>query len=94
MSVVCDGRKELPAGVSRDYSSYCGNYTYDGERLVTRGLLALGAGSDIAGSLRNLGHYCGVCGHKPSWGLISTRGHGPPGMRAAALVAGKRRTPV
>jgi hypothetical protein len=36
MSVVCDGRKELPAGVSREYSSYCGNYTYDGERLVTR----------------------------------------------------------
>jgi hypothetical protein len=27
MSVVCDGRKELPAGVSRQYSSYCGNYT-------------------------------------------------------------------
>ena len=36
MSVVCDGRKELPAGVRREYSSYCGNYTYDGERLVTR----------------------------------------------------------
>ena len=36
MSVVCDGRKELPSGVSREYSSYCGNYTYDGEKLVTR----------------------------------------------------------
>jgi hypothetical protein len=36
MSVVCDGRKELPAGASREYSSYCGNYTYDGEKLVTR----------------------------------------------------------
>ena len=36
MSVVCDGRKELPAGISREYSSYCGNYTYDGEKLVTR----------------------------------------------------------
>ena len=33
---MCDGRKELPAGVSREYSSYCGNYTYDGEKLVTR----------------------------------------------------------
>jgi hypothetical protein len=33
MSVVCDGRKELPAGVSREYSSYCGNYTYDGSGL-------------------------------------------------------------
>ena len=24
MSVVCDGRAELPSGVSREYSSYCG----------------------------------------------------------------------
>ena len=36
MSVVCDGRPDLPAGASRDYSSYCGNYTFDGARLVTR----------------------------------------------------------
>jgi len=36
MSVVCDARKELPVGVSREYSSYCGNYTFDGTRLVTR----------------------------------------------------------
>jgi Lipocalin-like domain len=36
MSVVCDGRAELPSGASREYSSYCGNYTYDGARLVTR----------------------------------------------------------
>jgi hypothetical protein len=36
MSVVCDGRTELPAGVRREYSSYCGNYTYDGERLRVR----------------------------------------------------------
>ena len=35
-SVVCDGRKELPAGIARDYSSYAGNYTFDGTRLVTR----------------------------------------------------------
>lgn len=35
-SVVCDGRKELPAGVARDYSSYAGNYSFDGTRLVTR----------------------------------------------------------
>jgi Lipocalin-like domain len=36
MSVACDGRPELPVGVSREYSSYCGNYTFDGARLVTR----------------------------------------------------------
>jgi hypothetical protein len=36
MSVVCDGRAELPEGVHRDYSSYCGNYKFDGARLVTK----------------------------------------------------------
>jgi amidase len=47
---------------------------------LAAGLSALGAGSDIAGSLRNPAHYSGVYGHKPSWGLISTRGHAPPGI--------------
>jgi hypothetical protein len=36
MAVTCDGRTELPAGVKREYSSYCGNYTFDGTKLVTR----------------------------------------------------------
>ncbi len=36
MAVTCDGRPELPAGDRRAYSSYCGNYTFDGKRLVTR----------------------------------------------------------
>jgi lipocalin-like protein len=35
-AVVVDGRVELPPGTARDYSSYCGNYTFDGKRLVTR----------------------------------------------------------
>jgi hypothetical protein len=36
MSVVCDGRRDLPTGIRREYSSYCGNYTFDGRQLVTR----------------------------------------------------------
>ena len=36
MAVTCDGRTELPPGTNRAYSSYCGNYTFDGGRLVTR----------------------------------------------------------
>jgi amidase len=43
------------------------------------GLGALGAGSDSAGSLRNPAHSCGIYAHKPSWGLIPTRGHSPAG---------------
>jgi amidase len=46
---------------------------------LAAGLSALGAGSDIAGSLRNPAHYCGIYAHKPSWGLIPTRGHSPTG---------------
>ena len=46
---------------------------------LAAGLSALGAGSDIAGSLRNPAHYCGIFAHKPSWGLIPTRGHSPTG---------------
>jgi amidase len=47
---------------------------------LAAGLSALGAGSDIAGSLRNPAHYCGIYAHKPTWGLISTRGHAPPSI--------------
>jgi hypothetical protein len=36
MAVLCDGRPHLPDGTTRDYASYCGNYTFDGRRLVTR----------------------------------------------------------
>ena len=36
MSVLCDARRELPAGETvREYNSYCGNYEYDGKTLVT-----------------------------------------------------------
>jgi hypothetical protein len=36
MSVLCDGRNELPAGeTGREYNSYCGNYEYDGNTLIT-----------------------------------------------------------
>src|SRR3954451_24940788 len=46
---------------------------------LAAGFSALGAGSDIAGSLRNPAHYCGIYAHKPTWGLIPTRGHSPTG---------------
>jgi amidase len=48
---------------------------------LAAGLAALGAGSDIAGSLRNPAHYCGIYAHKPSWGLVPTRGHSPTGAQ-------------
>jgi hypothetical protein len=35
MAVLVDGRSTLPDGGKRDYSSYCGNYTFDGSTLIT-----------------------------------------------------------
>ncbi|HKD23150.1 MAG TPA: amidase, partial [Rhizomicrobium sp.] len=42
---------------------------------LAAGLTALELGSDIASSIRNPAHYCGLFGHKPTWGLCPTRGH-------------------
>ncbi len=36
MAVLCDGRRDIPAGEKREYSSYCGNYTFDGQQLITK----------------------------------------------------------
>ena len=36
MAVTCDGRREIPDGGRREYSSYCGNYTFNGTQLITR----------------------------------------------------------
>lgn len=36
IAVVCDCQHELPAGATREYNSYCGTYTFDGKRLVTK----------------------------------------------------------
>lgn len=48
---------------------------------LAAGLTPLELGSDLAGSIRIPAHCCGVFGHKPSYGIVSTRGHipGPPG---------------
>ena len=35
MAVLCDGRPSLPLGAAREYNSYAGNFTFDGEHLVT-----------------------------------------------------------
>ena len=43
------------------------------------GMTAIELGSDIGASIRNPAHYCGVFGHKPTYGLIPTAGHGDPG---------------
>ena len=47
---------------------------------LAAGLTGLESGSDIGGSIRNPAHYCGVYGHKPTLGVVPSRGHQPPGV--------------
>ena len=35
-AVLCDGRTDIPAGEAREYTSYCGRWTFDGKTLITR----------------------------------------------------------
>ncbi|HEY5143207.1 MAG TPA: amidase [Solirubrobacteraceae bacterium] len=48
---------------------------------LAAGLTPLELGSDIGGSIRTPASWCGVYGHKSSYGVVPQRGHipGPPG---------------
>jgi amidase len=48
---------------------------------VASAMTSMSFGSDIAGSIRIPSSFCGLYGHKPTYGMIPQRGHipGPPG---------------
>jgi amidase len=87
------GKTNLPAGAS-DWQSFNPIYgisrnPWNPERTVggssggaaaavAAGLTSFELGSDIGGSIRIPSHFCGVFGHKPTYGLVSVRGHIPP----------------
>ena len=50
---------------------------------LAAGMVPLELGSDIGGSIRVPAHFCGVFGHKPSFGLLPARGHSFPGTDGA-----------
>ena len=55
---------------------------------LAAGLTGLELGSDIGGSIRQPAHSCGLFGHKPSYGLLPMRGHGPePGIAGSVDIA-------
>ncbi len=90
--VTLFGKTNVPLLLG-DYQSYNENYgttnsPWDPARVpggssggsaaaLAAGLTGIEAGSDIGSSIRNPAHYCGVYGHKPTWGVISTKGHSP-----------------
>ncbi len=54
---------------------------------LAAGLTGIEAGSDIGASIRNPAHYCGVYGHKPTYGICSPKGHALPGRVSASDIS-------
>lgn len=53
---------------------------------LASGMVPLEYGSDIGGSIRVPAHFCGVWGHKPTFGVLPTEGHFFPGTDGARVV--------
>jgi amidase len=65
------GRTNNPWNLSRTPGGSSGGSA----AALAAGLTGLELGSDIASSIRNPSHYCGVYGHKPTYGVCPQRGH-------------------
>jgi amidase len=50
---------------------------------LAAGLTGIDTGSDIGASIRNPAHYCGVFGHKPTYGILPPTGQSLPGNNTA-----------
>jgi amidase len=59
-----------------------GGSTGGGAAALAAGISYVALGSDIGGSIRVPAHFCGVYGHKPTYGLLPDRGHIPPQPKA------------
>jgi amidase len=54
---------------------------------LAAGLTGIEAGSDIGSSIRNPAHFCGVFGHKPTYGICPPHGHALPGRVSVADIS-------
>jgi amidase len=54
---------------------------------LAAGMCSLEIGSDIGASIRNPAHYCGVYGHKPSYGIVPSQGEALPGRHALSDIS-------
>lgn len=52
---------------------------------LAAGMIPAEFGSDIGGSIRVPAHFCGVWGHKPTWGAIDSHGHEFPGTEGHGI---------
>jgi amidase len=70
------GRTNNPHDTSRSPGGSSGGSA----AAVASGMVAGEYGTDIGGSVRVPAHFCGVWGHKTTWGLVSKQGHDHPIM--------------
>lgn len=70
------GRTNNPWDLSRSPGGSSGGSA----AAVAAGMVPLELGSDIGGSIRVPAAFCGIYGHKPSYGVVPMRGHSPPGV--------------
>jgi len=77
------GRTSNPHDLERSPGGSSGG----GAAAVASGMVACEFGSDIGASIRVPAHYCGVWGHKPTYGVIGSQGHSPPGIEEGASPA-------
>lgn len=70
------GRTKNPYGLDRSPGGSSGGSA----AALAAGMTPLEMGSDIGGSIRVPAAFCGVYGHKPSYGIVPLRGHSPPGL--------------
>ncbi len=61
-----------------------GGSTGGGAAALAAGFGFLEIGSDIGGSIRIPSHFCGIYGHKPTFGVVPLDGHIPPPPGVAA----------
>ena len=72
-----------------DTSRTAGGSSGGSAAALSMGFTPIELGSDIAGSIRVPAHYCGVKGHKPSYGIVPAHGQipGMPGTLTQADLA-------
>src|SRR5215472_6327215 len=95
---VIFGKTNVPVMLadSQSYNPVYGTTNNPWNRSLTPGGSSGGAsaalaagltGLEIGGSIRNPAHYCGVYGHKPTYGIAPPRGQSLPGNVAASDIS-------
>ncbi len=68
-----------------DHARTPGGSSGGGAAALAAHMIPLEFGSDIGGSIRVPAAFCGVFGHKPSYGIVPLKGHGFPGTDGAEV---------